>query len=91
LIPRAERHGNEYRDYPEAVVEILELIDGAQKLGFSLNEIRAIFVEAGSHVPPKQMRLDALRSKLAEIDRHYREIRIRRQRVIDLIAKFERQ
>jgi DNA-binding transcriptional MerR regulator len=37
----AQRQANGYRDYPEQAVLLLELITGAQRAGFSLEEIRA--------------------------------------------------
>ena len=38
----AQRQANGYRDYPEQAVLLLELITGAQRAGFSLEEIRAL-------------------------------------------------
>ncbi|PSD48610.1 MerR family transcriptional regulator, partial [Stenotrophomonas maltophilia] len=37
-----QRQANGYRDYPEQAVLLLELITGAQRAGFSLEEIRAL-------------------------------------------------
>ncbi|WP_329764509.1 MerR family transcriptional regulator [Stenotrophomonas geniculata] len=37
-----QRQANGYRDYPEQAVLLLELITGAQRAGFSLEEIRVL-------------------------------------------------
>ena len=41
VLPKPIRDGNGYRAYPDTAVKILSLIDDAQRLGFSLSEIRA--------------------------------------------------
>lgn len=62
-----QRQANGYRDYPEQAVLLLELIIGAQRAGFSLEEIRAL-------LPPDmgQWQHDALitmlRRKVADIE-----------------------
>jgi MerR family copper efflux transcriptional regulator len=89
LLPKAERRENGYRDYPDAALETLHLIEGAQNLGFSLKEIRARLAQAGPNPPSKDDMLDALRSKLASLEQHIEEVTLRRQRIVELIAKFE--
>lgn len=89
LLPKAERRNNGYRDYPDSVVETLRLIHDAQTLGFSLSEIRASLARAGTNPPSKHAKLEALRSKLASLDRHIDEVTLRRRRIVDLIEKFE--
>ena len=46
VLPKPTRHGNGYRAYPDTAVKILELIDAAQRLGFSLGEIRVALSES---------------------------------------------
>ena len=41
VLPKPIREGNGYRKYPDTALKILELIENAQRLGFSLSEIRA--------------------------------------------------
>ncbi|WP_459046995.1 MerR family transcriptional regulator [Stenotrophomonas sp. PSU_St99] len=61
------RQPNGYRDYPEQVVLLLELITGAQRAGFSLEEIRAL-------LPPDMGRwqhdalITMLQQKVADIE-----------------------
>jgi MerR family copper efflux transcriptional regulator len=89
LLPKAERSDNGYRDYPDSVAETLRLIHGAQNLGFSLTEIRAVLAQAGANPPSKHDVLDALRAKLTSLDQHIGEVTLRRQRIVGLIEKFE--
>lgn len=91
LLPKADRSGNGYRDHPDGVVETLRLILSAQNLGFSLGEIRAALAQAGANPPSKHDMLEALRSKLASLDRHIAEVTLRRRRIVELIAKFENE
>jgi MerR family copper efflux transcriptional regulator len=91
LLPKADRSGNGYRDYAEGTLETLQLIDGAQDLGFSLSEIRAALAQAGGAMPAKRDMLDALKRKLTSLDRHIEEVRLRRQRIVDLIEKIEQE
>lgn len=91
LLPKADRSENGYRDYPDGVVETLGLIHGAQDLGFSLSEIKAALAEAGANPPSKDAMLEALRIKLASLDRLIDEVTLRRRRIVDLMAKIEKK
>lgn len=42
LLGNIRRSGNNYRDYPEALVKQLELLQKMQALGFSLDEIQQV-------------------------------------------------
>jgi hypothetical protein len=64
---------------------MLKLIDGAQGLGFSLNEICNYFSEAGRNFPSLGAMVRALRNKLDDIDRHVTEVRARRRRIVKLL------
>lgn len=89
LLGKAERRGNGYRDYPESAVKTLRLIDDAQNLGFSLNEIKRGLAEAGANPPSKPNMLKALRGKLTSLDQHIEEATLRRRRIVDLIEEIE--
>jgi len=90
LLPRAARSDNGYRDYPGSTVETLGLIDQAQRLGFTLGEIKSSLAEAGGVLPPKSHMLPALRARLSSLEQYIDEAMRRRDRVVELIAKFER-
>lgn len=87
VLPKAIRGGNGYREYPDTAVKMLALIDGAQGLGFSLSEIRTGLTEAAPNFPTHAAMAQALRRKLHDIDRHMKEIRARRRRIVDLLAE----
>ncbi len=87
VLPRAIRGENGYREYPETAVKILGLIDAAQRLGFSLNEIRRVLSEAAPDFPSRAATVRALRSKLADIDGHMKEVRARRRQIVKLLEE----
>ena len=87
VLPMPVRAGNGYRAYPDTAVKILELIDGAQRLGFSLSEIRAGLSEAAPHFPSRAAKVKALRGKLDHIDQHIKEVRTRRRQIVKLLGE----
>jgi MerR family transcriptional regulator, copper efflux regulator len=87
VLPKAIRSDNGYRDYADAAVKMLALIDGAQRLGFSLSEIREALSEAAPNFPSRAAIIKALRNKLESIDEHLREVRARRREITKLLAE----
>lgn len=85
VLPKAMRSGNGYRDYPDTAVKTLKLIDAAQQLGFSLNEIRDALSEAAPDFPSRAAMAKALRGKLDSIERHITEVYARRRRLTKLL------
>jgi MerR family copper efflux transcriptional regulator len=67
LLPRAQRGANGYRVYQDNALERLDLIQLGQKLGFSLDAIRAIAALHGAAL--KDALLGQLDARLQEIDR----------------------
>ena len=74
LLPRPARSSSGYRLYSEHEVTDLEFIQKAQRLGFSLNEIRELFAiqrhpdEACAHVRDLiALKLILVRSKINEL------------------------
>jgi DNA-binding transcriptional MerR regulator len=66
LLPMVDRMPNGYRRYPKGAQLVLELIDTAQKAGFSLDEIRSLLptnLEKWDHAAL----VVTLRRKLADI------------------------
>ena len=84
---QADPGENGYRTYPETAAKILGLIDGAQRLGFSLSEIRAGLSEAAPNFPSRAAMVKALRSKLDHIDQHIKEVRARRRQIVKLLKE----
>src|ERR1700722_14430420 len=87
VLPQPTRNGNGYRIYPDTATKILELIDTAQRLGLSLNEIRTGLSEAAPNRPSKVAKADALRSKLDHIDQHMKDVRARRRQIVKLLKE----
>jgi MerR family copper efflux transcriptional regulator len=87
VLPKPIRDGNGYRAYPDTAVKILSLIDDAQRLGFSLSEIRASLSEAAPHFPSRAAMVKALRGKLEHIDQHIKDVRARRRQIVKLLKE----
>jgi MerR family transcriptional regulator, copper efflux regulator len=85
VLPKPLRNGNGYREYPDTAAKILELIDAAQQLGFSLSEIRTGLSEAAPNLPSPAAMAKALRSKLDHIDQHIKNVRARRRQIVKLL------
>lgn len=67
LISAVERRANGYREYPLEALLVLEIITGAQRAGFSLEEIRALMPPDFKNWQHDTL-LDGLKRKIAEID-----------------------
>jgi len=85
LIPPSARQDNGYRDYPEPIVSTLQFIAGAQRLGFSLSEIRRGLSPTGGAMPSEPEMVIALRKKLTEVEAHIREAKARRCEIVAAI------
>jgi MerR family transcriptional regulator, copper efflux regulator len=87
VLPKAVRGENGYREYPDMAVKTLGLIDDAQRLGFSLNEIRARLSESAPDFPSHAAMTEALQNKLQSIDQHMKEVRARRREIVRLLEE----
>jgi MerR family transcriptional regulator, copper efflux regulator len=87
VLPKPIRNENGYRAYPITALKLLSLIDDAQRLGFSLSEIRASLSEAAPNLPSQAAMAKALRSKLDHIDQHIKEVRARRRQIVKLLQE----
>ncbi len=85
LIPPSARQDNGYRDYSEPTVSTLQFIAGAQRLGFSLSEIRRGLSPTGGAMPSEPEMVVALRKKLTEVEAHIREAKARRCEILAAI------
>ncbi len=73
-VLRSERSSNGYREYPEAALERVRMIRQALAVGFTLDELSAIFrVFDGGGAPCQQVRSLATQ-KLAEVEKHLQEV-----------------
>ena len=87
VLPKPGRGENGYREYPDTAVKMLDFIDAAQRLGFSLSEIREGLSEAAPDFPSHAAMAKALRSKLDALDEHLRDVRARRLEIVRLLEE----
>lgn len=69
LLPQAPRTANGYRSYGADAADALRFLDQAQRLGFSLAEIKGGMADGDGAMPSPSMIVAALHQKEAEIDR----------------------
>ncbi len=87
VLPKPIRGENGYREYPDRAVKMLGLLDDAQRLGFSLSEIRAGLSDAAPDFPSRAVMVEALRGKLQSLDQHMKDVRARRREIVKLIKE----
>ena len=90
LLQTAARAANGYREYIERDLKIIAFIERAQRLGFSLREIK-IFLDLAPSERTQSSLLPALEAKLIEIDGHLREVQERRRQIAELIRELKHQ
>ncbi len=83
LIPAVARQANGYRDYPPETASMLEIVDSAQRAGFSLEQIRHLLPVGDGSWDHGQL-LVALKAKVAEIDAL--QMRLKRSKAQLLLA-----
>ncbi len=86
LLSSATRLANGYRDYDGYDLQVLTFIGRAQSLGFTLSEI-ATHLSSPEKVGRKAQLQARLQAKLAELDAHLEEVRIRRAVISSLIEE----
>ena len=75
ILSAPERQDNGYRAYTQAHVELLRFVRGAQTLGFSLAEIRAILPQLAQGTFGRSEIEQQLQSKMAQIDAHIQQLK----------------
>ena len=90
VLPNCHRDENGYRKYSHTAVKMLGFIDAAQRLGFSLKEIRAGLNEAAPDFPSRAAMVKALQGKLQSLDQHMKEVRARRREIVRLLEDMGR-
>ena len=86
LLPPAARLANGYRDYGDYALEVVRFIDRAQNLGFTLRDV-AIHLRSPEGDGRKARLQARLEAKLAEMDFHMEQVRVRRATILDLIEE----
>ena len=84
LLPPAARLPNGYRDYREHDLEVVRFINRAQSLGFTLRDVAA-HLDSPRGDARKAGLQARLEDKLAELDAHLEEVRVRRALILSLI------
>lgn len=85
LLPRPVRQGNGYRSYSIDAAALLNIIDNAQRAGFTLEQIRRF-------LPQPQQRWDheglvqSLKTRIAEIEAMQKQLEENRKELLTLVA-----
>ena len=88
LLNVASRKANGYREYPADALMILGIIIGAQRTGFSLDEIRQILPADLSNWRRGEL-MGALRRKVADIEQMEKRLSQSKKQLCALIRKIE--
>ncbi|MBO9556959.1 MAG: MerR family transcriptional regulator [Caulobacter sp.] len=67
LIGAVERRLNGYRSYPRETAQLLRIITGTQRAGFSLDEIRSLLPQKSGAGWDRPKLLTGLKQKLADL------------------------
>lgn len=85
----AQRQANGYRSYPEQALQTLGIISCAQQAGFSLEEIRRLLPQAGSHGMDHYELLVSLQRKVSEIELMQQRLVQNKAQLLAIIATIE--
>jgi MerR family copper efflux transcriptional regulator len=85
LISAPQRQENGYRNYTAEHIALVHFVRGAQKLGFSLIEIRAVLSQVNAGTFGRAEIEQHLNAKMAQIDAHMRQLKTLKK---ELIATF---
>jgi DNA-binding transcriptional MerR regulator len=88
LLNVVSRKANGYREYPADALMILGIVIGAQRAGFSLDEIRQILPADLSNWRRGEL-MGALRRKVADIEQMEKRLRQSKRQLCALIGKIE--
>ena len=86
LLPAARRTSGDHRRYDEAVIERLQFIRGAQRLGLRLDEIRELLRVRDTGVCPCEPAETLLRRHLDEIDAEMRRLATLRTQLVTMLV-----
>jgi DNA-binding transcriptional MerR regulator len=86
LIPRAQRAANGYRDFGPADVDRLLFIQGCQRLGLRLREIKTLLAVRDTGVCPCEPAADLMARRISEIDAEMERLRALRAEIAAIAA-----
>lgn len=86
LISPPQRQDNGYRTYTEAHAGAVRFVRGAQALGFSLNEIRAILPQLAQGKFGRADIEQQLQTKMAQIDAHIKQLQTLKKELASTFA-----
>lgn len=89
LLPEGRRGANGYRDYDDAALKRLQMIQLAQRLGFSLETLRGLFAAARPGVLPKEDILRELQRRRDEIAALREHLDAQERELLGLMAACE--
>lgn len=87
LLPAARRDSNGYRNYADSAVATLQFVDQAQRLGFSLSEIRAPLSATSHAVPSAAMIVKALLLRQEQIDQDIADANAKKRAIAVLLEE----
>lgn len=88
LLKGVKRLPNGYRDYPPQTATLLSILNGAQRAGFTLDEIRQLLPQDLGHWQHDEL-IAALQQKVAEIAALQQRLEHNRQHLQQLISLIE--
>jgi DNA-binding transcriptional MerR regulator len=88
LLDRVSRKANGYREYPADALTALSVIVGAQRAGFSLEEIRQILPAGLGNWRSREL-IGALRRKITDIEQLEGRLDQSKRQLCALIRKIE--
>jgi len=89
LLPRPERTSGGYRVYGTAEVDRLKFIRKAQRMGFSLEQIRAILRERDRGNAPCDSVIRMTRQRLAEVEDEIKQLQSTRRSLKRYLAEWD--
>lgn len=88
LLPAAERGTNGYRQYGDAALQRLQMIQLGQRLGFGLDQLRELFAASRDGLP-HELVLQGLDERLAHIDRLAADLARQRSETLSLRERLQ--
>jgi DNA-binding transcriptional MerR regulator len=85
LLPEPRRSATGYRQYGPAAVDRLRFIQGAQRLGLRLREIRDLLAVRDTGVCPCEPASEMLRRHITELDAEVTRLTTLRTELIDMV------